>query len=197
MVSFSFVHRSRMKESLVSMPAICSEVLTYFVWMTGTRSNNQSKFVLEMCLMDWVQPFLIILIIVIFDDKQKCPLAGDVCVWKNTVNTICKRVFLGLVLRVGFLPAGGSNISVSMSHKLNAAILSNLRPASNEIDYLCFSAGVQNNTLLFTRPACRHKCVASRCTTYLRSPVGVLEKTNQVCTPMQCFQRESIFCNHS
>ena len=42
-------------------------------------------------------------------------------------------VFLGLVSRMGFLHAGGSDTSITVSHKLSAEIPSNLRPASNEL----------------------------------------------------------------
>ena len=27
--------------------------------------------------------------IIIFENKERCPLAGDVCVWRNIVNTVC------------------------------------------------------------------------------------------------------------
>ena len=42
-------------------------------------------------------------------------------------------VFLGLLLRMGPIPAGGPNTSVAVTRKLSAGILSDLRPASNEI----------------------------------------------------------------
>ena len=42
-------------------------------------------------------------------------------------------LFLGLVLRIGRLPAGCTNTTISFSHKLSAGIPSNLRPASEII----------------------------------------------------------------
>ena len=48
---------------------------------------------------------------------------------------MCGFVFLGLVLRITFLTASGSNTSITMFHKVSAGIPVNLTPASNEIIY--------------------------------------------------------------
>ena len=53
----------------------------------------------------------------------------------NLWSAMSGFVFLGLVLRIGFLPASGSNTSVTMSHNVSAGIPVNLTPASNDIIY--------------------------------------------------------------
>ena len=51
----------------------------------------------------------------------------------------------GLVLCMEFLPAEGTNTSITMSHKLSAGIPSSLRPASDEVVF----ASMHCVTLLF------------------------------------------------
>ena len=80
--------------------------------------------------------------IVIVGIKQRWSLAGNICVWEpqsilsvNLWSAMSGFVFLGLVLRIAFLTASGSNTSITMFHKVSAGIPVNLTPASIEIIY--------------------------------------------------------------
>ena len=111
-------------------------------------------------------------------------------------------VFLGLLLRMGFLPATGSNTSTTVSHNLSEGVQSNLRPASKEIS---FGTAVRNSCLLLAVPANRHECVASQnaqhAPTLILSEPGHLQSRRPgkdlSCTRMQFFPHGNIVCNHS
>ena len=81
--------------------------------------------------------------IIIFEEKQRRSLAGDVRVWRHVINAVCQLVvrhdrFCLLVFDVvhgrGHSPLDArSDTTITMSFKLSERNPSYLRPASNEI----------------------------------------------------------------
>ena len=136
-------HLSRENDPLVKMSAMCVDVLKYLIWNPESqyiRSNDQSKFarwVREICLLDGLRPSVIFLITASLSSQtSKDARWLEMCEFEGTsVNllSVMKDIVLGLLLSIGFLPAGGSNASTTMSHQLSAGIHSNKRPTSNEI----------------------------------------------------------------
>ena len=111
-----------------------------------------------------VRPLMILLITASPSSKtkkdmpvsQSCAFGGTLSILSvHLLSAMRDFVFLSLVLRMGSLPARGSNTSIAMSHKLSERIPSNLSPASNEIISACVTQ------LFDASPAYRYECVAS------------------------------------
>ena len=130
------------------MLAIYLKVLTHLIRIPASKflkSNNQSTFtwwVREICLMDGLRPSMIILITALLSSKTKRDVRWlEMCAFERTkpmlsvilLSAMSDFVFLGLLLRMGALPAAGSNTSVIVSHQSSARMPSTLRPGSNEL----------------------------------------------------------------
>ena len=192
------------------MSAVCLEKWTWFIWIRASRfcrSNNRSRFtrwVREICPMDGLRSFMIILITASFSSKTNIdPLSLEMCEFEKQSQycslTSCPSWEISsLVLRVGSLPAGDSRKSSVTSHKLSAGIISNLRRASTEKT----SASVllcENTCLLFT-----HVQLTKTNVWHLSPDVefGVLETSLQnrrlgkdlVYNAERCCQQDNIVC---
>ena len=121
----SCLHLSRVKEPLVSVSAICSEVSTYVIRIPRSKfilSNNEprrARQVREMCLLDGLRPSMI-------SSKTNktlfwlvmCESGGTQSEKSVTLFSVLRDfVFWSLTLCMEFLPSGGCNTSITMSQQ--------------------------------------------------------------------------------
>ena len=201
----SCVHRSRVKEPLARMSAMCLEVLTYLIWIPGSRFSGQlgglARWIQEIRLTVGLQPVLII-------ERQRdgCSLTGDVCFWRTKINDVLfpsrppwEFFFCsGLVLRRNFSTLAAPThqprcpthwaqefLLISDQHPMRWV---RLRCCCETA--VCFLQVQLIGTNVFPK-------IQTRPLTLTWSPSGHLESRrpgkDRGCT-LQCFPRDNIFC---